>query len=74
LRFLGDIMKFKNTTTPMLAKYITVHYYTTDFDEAVFILDVDYDDYLEFLKEWHGEDLIRVQKFPAKRYEKVKGA
>lgn len=63
-------MKFKNTTTELLAKYIIVHYYTTDYDEAVFINSIEYDDYVEFLKEWHGDDLIRVQTFPLKRYEK----
>ena len=64
-------MKFKNVTTGLLAKYVIVNYYTTDQHEAVFVTEVEYEDYLEFLKEWYGEDLIKVTKHPAKKYQKV---
>lgn len=63
-------MKFQNTTTEMLAKYLIVTAYCTDFNESVVILTSEYDDYVEFLKEWHAEDLIKVTKSPFKRYSK----
>ena len=64
-------MKFKNTTTPLSTKYVIAHYFTTEFDELVVILGDDYEDYVEFLKQWYKEDLIKVTKAPFKKYSKV---